>query len=79
MSQPAQAAAAAPPNSVQLIPPDKFDFNNASEWPKWIRRFECFRVASSLDKQTQEYQVNTMMCTLGQWSPTPGPRTGTGP
>ncbi|XP_044191676.1 nuclear pore complex protein Nup153-like isoform X2 [Thunnus albacares] len=64
MSQPTQAAAA-PSNSVLLIPPDKFDFNNANEWPKWIRRFERFRVASSLDKKTQECQVNTLMYTLG--------------
>ena len=63
----AQAAPAAmtPVSSVQLTPPGKFEFNNANEWPKWIRRFERFRIASSLDKQSQEYQVNTLMYTLG--------------
>ena len=50
---------------MQLTPPGKFDFNDANEWPKWIRRFERFRIASHLDKQSQEYQVNTLMYTLG--------------
>lgn len=54
-----------PASSVQLTPPGNFDFNNANEWPKWIRRFERFRIASSLDKQSEEYQVNTLMYTLG--------------
>lgn len=54
-----------PASSVQLAPPGNFDFSNANEWTKWIRRFERFRIASSLDKQSEEYQVNTLMYTLG--------------
>lgn len=54
-----------PTSSVQLAPPGNFDFSNANEWPKWIRRFERFRIASGLDKQSEEYQVNTLMYTLG--------------
>jgi len=54
-----------PASSVQLTPPGNFHFSNANEWPKWIRRFERFRIASSLDKQSEEYQVNTLLYTLG--------------
>lgn len=54
-----------PASSIQLAPPGNFDFSNANEWPMWIRRFERFRIASSLDKQSEEYQVNTFMYTVG--------------
>lgn len=54
-----------PASSVQLAPPGNFDFNNANEWPKLRRRFECFRIESSLDKQSEEYQVDTLMYTRG--------------
>lgn len=54
-----------PASSVQLAPPVNFDFTNANERPKLTRRFECFRIESSLDKQSEEYQVNTLMYTRG--------------
>ncbi|KAJ8346510.1 hypothetical protein SKAU_G00279110 [Synaphobranchus kaupii] len=56
-----QAAAAPAPQEItlglQLVPPGNFDFNNASEWPRWIRRFERFRIASGLDRKDQAFQV----------------------
>ncbi len=45
--------------------PGKFDFSDMNEWPKWMQRFERYRIASGLDKQSQEYQVNTFMYTIG--------------
>lgn len=54
-----------PASSVQLAPPGNFDFNNANKWPKLRRCFECFRIESRLDKQSEEYQVNTLMYTQG--------------
>ena len=36
------------------------------EWPKWIQRFERFRKATGLDKQTGKNQVNTLIYTLGE-------------
>lgn len=49
----------------QIPPPPKFDFTKPEEWPKWIRRFERFRIASSLELQPEENQVNTLIYTMG--------------
>lgn len=52
-------AASVPHLMPSLMPPGKFDFSDMSEWPKWMRRFERYRIASGLDKQSQEYQVRS--------------------
>lgn len=49
----------------QISPPPKFDFTKPEEWPKWIRRFERFRIASGLELQPEENQVNTLIYTMG--------------
>ncbi|XP_048120316.1 WD repeat-containing protein on Y chromosome isoform X3 [Alosa alosa] len=41
----------------QIPPPPKFDFTKPEEWPKWIRRFERFRIASGLALQSEENQT----------------------
>ena len=51
--------------AVQICPPDNFDFSNTANWPKWIRRFEQFRLASCLNEKSEEYQVNSLLYTLG--------------
>lgn len=51
--------------SVQLSHPEPFDFTNPSEWPRWIRRFERFRLASGLEEQSEEYQVNSLLYSMG--------------
>ncbi len=57
----------APPMiASQLTPPGKFDFTNTTEWPRWMKRVERYRIASGLDKQSQEYQVNTFMYAAGE-------------
>ncbi|KAL1255541.1 hypothetical protein QQF64_013602 [Cirrhinus molitorella] len=49
----------------QVPPPQKFDFLKPEEWPKWSKRFERFRVASGLELQPEENQVNTLINTMG--------------
>ena len=51
--------------AVQISPLDSFDFSNTANWPKWIRRFESFRMASGLIDKPEEYQVNSLLYTLG--------------
>lgn len=49
----------------QLAAPGKFDFSKVTEWPRWLKRFERYRIASGLDKQSQEFQVNSFMYAAG--------------
>ncbi|KAL2103182.1 hypothetical protein ACEWY4_000050 [Coilia grayii] len=50
----------------QIPPPPKFDFTRPEEWPKWIKRFERFRIASGLELQAEENQsvVPELKCNL---------------
>ena len=52
-----------PVANFQGTPPEKFSFK-PEEWPKWIQRFERFRKATGLDKQSGESQVNTLIYTM---------------
>ncbi|XP_054866332.1 cadherin-6-like isoform X3 [Amphiprion ocellaris] len=52
-------------NQFQVTPPEKFSFKN-EDWPKWMKRFERFRVASGLDTQADENQVNALIYTMGE-------------
>ena len=52
-----------PVANFQVTPPEQFLFQ-PEEWPKWIQRFERFRKATGLDKQTGENQVNTLIYTM---------------
>ncbi|KAI4881647.1 hypothetical protein NFI96_006235, partial [Prochilodus magdalenae] len=49
----------------QIPPPPKFDFTRPEEWPKWIKRFERIQIASGLELQAEENQVNTLIYTMG--------------
>ena len=51
--------------TFQVAPPEPFSFNRPEEWPKWIRRFERFRIASGLDGKAEEAQVNTLLYSMG--------------
>ncbi|KAK7930380.1 hypothetical protein WMY93_006775 [Mugilogobius chulae] len=51
--------------TVQITPPETFDFSRPAEWPKWIRRFERFRIATALDNKPEEYQVNSLLYAMG--------------
>ena len=46
--------------------PTVFPFDTPDYWPKWRRRFEQYRLASGLWKETEERQVNTLLYLLGE-------------
>ena len=46
--------------TYQVTPPSKFSFKS-TDWTRWIRRFERFRVATELDKKDEENQVNALI------------------
>ncbi len=52
-------------NQFQVSPPDKFTFR-AEDWTKWIKRFGRFRIASGLETQADENQVNALIYTMGE-------------
>ena len=49
-----------------LVPPQSFDFRKPDEWPRWMRRFEQYHVASGLSTEDEEKQVNTLLFCLGE-------------
>ena len=51
--------------TYQVSSPEPFSFNRPAEWEKWIRRFERFRIASGIEKQSEEAQVNTLIYSMG--------------
>ena len=51
---------------IHFQPPEKFDFKQPDEWPRWLKRFEQFRVASGLSAESQMRQVNTLLYCLGE-------------
>ena len=51
--------------TYQVTPPEPFNFTHPEEWVRWIRRFERFRKASSLDQKEEEAQVNTLIYSMG--------------
>ena len=48
----------------QVQPPEKFS-SKPEDWQRWIIRFERYRVASALDKASEEKEVNTLIYTMG--------------
>ena len=50
----------------RLVPPQPFDFRKPDEWPRWLRRFEQYRVASGLSTEDEEKQLNTLLYCLGE-------------
>ena len=47
--------------SFQIAPPERFNFEQPEEWPRWIRRFERFSDASGLSKKDDAHQINTLI------------------
>ena len=52
--------------TLTLQPPAPFNFAKPDEWPKWIKRFEQYHVASGLLKDSDTRQVNTLLYCLGE-------------
>ena len=42
-----------------------FNFKNPEDWPKWIRRFERYRISTELNKKDEPLQINTMIYCMG--------------
>ena len=51
--------------NIRLDAPEQFDFSQPDNWPKWKKRFEHYRAASGLDKESDERQVSTLLYCLG--------------
>ena len=52
--------------NLPLQPPVSFNFAKPDEWPKWNERFEQYRVASGLSKDSDARQVSTLLYCLGE-------------
>ena len=52
-------------SALQVSPPDPFNFRHPEEWTKWKRRFDRYRVASGLQSQAEEIQVNALIYCMG--------------
>ena len=52
--------------SISLRPPEPFTFNKPDEWPRWIKRFGQFRLASGLSTTANQRQVSTLLYLLGR-------------
>ena len=48
-----------------VSPPGSFNFSQPQEWPKWIRRFERFRIAAELIAKDEKAQVSMPIYTMG--------------
>ena len=51
--------------TYQIAPPEKFNFSQPEEWPKWSRRFERFQQASGLIVKEETSQINTLIYVMG--------------
>ena len=51
--------------NMALLPPEKFDFSRPDAWPRWIKRFERYRVASGLSEKSGPVQVSALVYTMG--------------
>ena len=53
------------PSTSTIVAPELFNFDKPEEWPKWIRRYGRYRIASGLDKKSETIQVNSLLYTMG--------------
>ena len=51
---------------LYLQPPELFNFRNPNDWPRWMRRFEQFRVASGLANDDASKQISTLLYCMGE-------------
>ncbi|CAM1318543.1 Uncharacterised protein g6959 [Pycnogonum litorale] len=50
---------------IVLQPPEGFYFTNSNAWTTWKNRFMRFRLATKLQKDTGETQVNSLIYCMG--------------
>ena len=46
-------------------PPRRFTFSKLEGWPSWIKRFEQYRITSSLDLKEEERHVSSFIYSVG--------------
>ncbi|XP_024119315.1 uncharacterized protein LOC112140549 [Oryzias melastigma] len=51
---------------AKFNPPESFDFTQPSAWPAWRQRFSRYRIATKLDHEAGEVQVNTLLYAMGK-------------
>ena len=51
--------------TYQITAPENFNFNRPKEWPRWIRKFERFRLVSGLSEKDEANQVSALIYTMG--------------
>ena len=47
-------------------PSERFTFRKLEGWPSWIKRFEQYRIALSLDLKEEERQVSSLIYSMGE-------------
>ena len=50
---------------LPLKQPKSFDFAKHDEWPRWIKRFDRYRIVSGIHKRNEELQVNAFLYAMG--------------
>ena len=53
------------PSTSTIVAPEPFNFAKPEDWPKWIRRYWRYRIASGLVKKIETIQVNSLLYTMG--------------
>lgn len=54
-----------PRATISIQPPEPFEFSKLQKWTEQIQRFERFRMASNLTASSEENQLNTSICCMG--------------
>ena len=49
-----------------LNDPAPFPFDTPDHWLKWKCHFQQYHLASGLSRESEEHQVNTLLCCLGE-------------
>ena len=51
--------------AFQIPLPEKLESKRPEEWQRWIERFECYRIAATLNKNDEAVQVSTLVYAMG--------------
>ena len=51
---------------LRLQLPDQFNFRTPDDWPRWLRRFQQYRVASGLATAEEAQQISTLLYAMGE-------------
>ena len=55
-------------SATNIRPPESFNFQKPEQWTLWFKRFERFRTASGLMKESEEIQINSLIYVMGDQS-----------